>query len=72
MLRDILPGPGWAPYQASQARVSAPAVPRADLRSSNLRSEEGSCVKGLLVGLSLEAFAAAGVFAIRHLFQLLR
>ena len=67
MLRDILPGPGWAPYQP-QYRSSIVEIDRA----SKQRVGEGSCAKGFLVAVAFEAAIALGVFGIWQLWHLIR
>jgi hypothetical protein len=67
MLRDILPGPGWAPYTASVRPLArdAASAPDADV-------EEGSYLKGALVGIGLEGVVALGVFGLWQVWHLIR
>jgi hypothetical protein len=67
MLRDILPGPGWAPYEPKPRRVS-----REFARSSDQSVEEGSCVKGFMVAIAIEATVGLGVYGVWHLWHLIR
>jgi hypothetical protein len=67
MLRDILPGPAWAPYQP-QPKPSIRVV----ARRSNRKVEDGNCLKGFLVAIALEGTAALSVFGIWHLWHLIR
>jgi hypothetical protein len=67
MLRDILPGPAWAPYQP-QPRPSIKVI----ARPSNERVDAGSCAKGLLVAIALEGTVALGVFGIWQLWHFIR
>jgi hypothetical protein len=67
MLRDILPGPGWAPYTAS-ARPPA----RRAIRVPHAGMDEGSCIKGTLVALGLEGAAALGAFGLWQIWHLIR
>ena len=67
MLRDILPGAGWAPYQRPVRGVVVEIN-----RSSRATSEDVACVKGLLVGVFLEGVAGLGVFGLWHLWHLIR
>lgn len=72
MLRDILPGPGWAPY-----RPDAPAAGRDSDGTLAERvyvddSGDGRCMKGLLVAVALECVAGLGVVGAWQLWHLLR
>jgi hypothetical protein len=67
MLRDILPGPAWAPYQP-QYRSSIVEIDRA----SQKKVEEGSCAKGFMVAVAFEAAVGLGVFGIWQLWHLIR
>ena len=67
MLRDILPGPGWAPY-----RAPTQAFPRPVEREQDESVEEGSCVKGMLAALAIEGVVALGVFGLWHAWHLIR
>ncbi|MGA2048465.1 MAG: hypothetical protein ABSG96_12270 [Terracidiphilus sp.] len=67
MLRDILPGPAWAPYQP-QYRSSIVEIDRA----SKQKVEEGSCAKGFMVAVAFEAAVGLGVFGIWQLWHLIR
>ncbi|MGD0630249.1 MAG: hypothetical protein ABR987_12905 [Terracidiphilus sp.] len=67
MLRDVLPGPGWAPYWAP-----ARPLPGAADFASKACEEDGSCVKGLVVAICLEGAAALSVFGIWQLWHLIR
>jgi hypothetical protein len=67
MLRDILPGPAWAPYQLQYRPSIAEAAD-----PSNEIVEEGSCAKGFAVALALESTLALSVFGIWHFWHLIR
>jgi hypothetical protein len=69
MLRDILPGPGWAPYQAPARAL--PRVVEYELDDS-MEVEEGSCVKGMLSGILVEGIVALGVYAVWHAWHVIR
>ena len=64
MLRDILPGPAWAPYQSHCRFLSA------EFESQD--EEAGSCVKGSLVAIGLEGAAAIAVYALWLLWHMIR
>jgi hypothetical protein len=67
MLRDILPGPGWAPYQASdRGRVGRNNC------SSDGEVVPGSCVKGAVLAIVLESVAALTVYGAWHVWHLIR
>lgn len=67
MLRDVLPGPGWAPY-------SVPARPLLSARElvPETCEEDGNCLRGLVVAIGLEGAAALGVYALWQLWHLIR
>jgi hypothetical protein len=65
MLRDILPGAAWAPYRA-------PTRPLATTTESDTNEEEGNCLKGFLVAISLEGALALSVFGVWHGWHLMR
>jgi hypothetical protein len=67
MLRDILPGPGWAPYRA-------PPIPfeREMEYESDADVVGGSCVRGLLTGICLEGIMALGIYGAWQVWHLLR
>ena len=67
MLRDILPGPGWAPY-----RAPARMFPRALDRAPHDSVEEGNCIKGFLAGIAIEGIVALSVYAVWQAWHLLR
>ena len=67
LLRDVLPGPAWAPY-----RAAARALPRVVDDAVGASEHEGSAVRGLLVGLGLEGAAAMGIFGLWQLWHLIR
>jgi len=70
MLRDILPGPAWSPYQP-QPRLQ-PSI-KVVARSSKQRVvKDGNCVKGLLVAIALEGTVALSVFGVWHLWHIIR
>ena len=72
LLRDVLPGPAWAPYRAA-ARPSPRDTDFADRDyASGLSEDRGSCLKGMLFGLGLEVAAALGVFGVWQLWHLIR
>lgn len=66
MLRDILPGPGWAPYTAS-----ARPLARGASRAPDANADEGSCLKGVLVGIGLEGAVALGIWGLWQVWHLL-
>lgn len=59
MLRDILPGPAWAPSMAD-----APAFARATVCPPSASAEDGSCLKGMIVAFVLEAGVALIVYGL--------
>ncbi len=67
LLRDILPGPAWAPYGPGATGLAGETeylpAPTA---------EDGNCLKGASVALALEAGAALGAFGIWQLWHLFR
>jgi hypothetical protein len=67
MLRDILPGPAWAPYQL-QYRPSSGEV----AHPSDEKAEDGNCAKDFLVAIAMEGTLALGVFGIWHFWHLIR
>jgi hypothetical protein len=67
MLRDILPGPAWAPYQV-QYRPSIEQI----ARPSTEKEEDGNCAKGFIVAIAMEGMLALGVFGIWHFWHLVR
>jgi len=67
MLRDILPGPGWAPYQPPPQVVIARIN-----RPSKKNVAEGSCAKGLLVAIAFESTVALGALGIWQLWHFIR
>ena len=67
MLRDILPGPAWAPYQP-QAWPSVEAC----ARPSDRRVAEGNCVRGLMIAFALECTVALSIFGVWHLWHMIR
>lgn len=67
MLRDVLPGPGWAPYRAA----ARPLPHKRELVPEECE-EDGSCVRGFLVGIGLEGAAALGIYGIWQLCHLVR
>lgn len=67
MLRDILPGPAWAPYQSNAHTRSG------EIDGTSAQDEEqGSCVKGFLVGIGLEGATAFTVYGVWHLWHMIR
>lgn len=69
MLRDILPGPGWAPYTASE-RTHVSRIDRA--RVSDGEAVHGSVAKGVLIGLLMEAAAALIAYGAWQVWHLVR
>jgi hypothetical protein len=67
LLRDILPGPAWAPYGPG-----APALMGETESVLSSSAEDGNCLKGALVALVLEGGAALGAFGIWQLWHLFR
>jgi hypothetical protein len=63
----FLPGPGWAPYRAA----ARPLPHKRELVPEECE-EDGSCVKGFLVGIGLEGAAALGIYGIWQLCHLVR
>jgi hypothetical protein len=67
LLRNVLPGTAWAPYEAPvnilARKTNAPC--EAEL-------EDGNCLKGAVVGLCLEGAMALGLFCIWQGWHLLR
>ena len=59
MLRDILPGPAWAPPMAK-----SPARAEETVRVSESSAEDGSCVKGMILAFGLEASGALIVYGL--------
>lgn len=72
MVRDILPGPGWAPYRpdglAAVGKTDRTPAERVYVDDSG----DGRCVKGLVVGIALECIAGLGVFGAWQLWHLFR
>ena len=67
MVRDILPGAGWAPYQAESQVCAIETEP-----VSAVTREDGDFFTGALAALSLEAGLAVCVWGVRlawHLFR---
>jgi hypothetical protein len=71
MLHDIIRGPGWAPYVTPE-RAAARILPMTVERISGARFEDIGCVRGLIVGLGLEAVLALGVVGAWQLWHLVR
>jgi hypothetical protein len=63
MLRDILPGPGWAPYKASEGRIDC---------TSRAEVVPGSCLKGAVIAIMLESAAALVVYGAWQVWHLIR
>ena len=66
MLRDVLPGPAWAPYQARMR----PLPRNADFSSE--ACQDGDCIEGFLVAVCIEGAAALGVYGIWQLWHFFR
>ncbi|MGA3048581.1 MAG: hypothetical protein ABSD67_18250 [Terracidiphilus sp.] len=67
MLRNILPGPGWAPY-----RALSPALERETEIAPKSSAEDGNPFKGMLVALGFEAAVVIvlyGAWQVLHLFR---
>lgn len=67
MLRDILPGPAWAPYSSG-----IPARSREVQPSEEDGAGHGSTLKGLAVALALEVLLAVGVYEVWRAWHFLR
>jgi hypothetical protein len=67
MLRDIIPGAGWAPYQAPVRPLEREAEYHSDTDEAG-----GSCIRGLVMAFCLEAVTGVGAYAAWHAFHLLR
>jgi len=72
MVRDILPGPGWAPYRSDGLPAARDSARTPAERVYVDDSGDGRCMKGLLVGVALECVAGLGVFGVWQLWHLLR
>ena len=59
MLRDILPGPAWAPYGAEDVSFAE----ESDCQSDS-RMKDGSCLKGFVAAVGLEAAMVIGLYGI--------
>jgi hypothetical protein len=57
MLRDILPGTAWAPYQAQAESFS--------------RITEANCIKGFLASIAIEGIVGLSVFAVWQAWHLM-
>ncbi|MGA9668805.1 MAG: hypothetical protein WBQ94_06330 [Terracidiphilus sp.] len=67
MLRDILPGPAWAPYQTETNNLTRVAE-----YLQEHPKEDGNCVRGAVVALGLEVVAGISAFGIWQLWHLFR
>jgi len=67
MLRDILPGPAWAPYQSRCL-----SFPGETEGVSDGDEDEGSCVKGSLIAIGLEGVTALAVYGVWLLWHMVR
>jgi hypothetical protein len=67
LLRDVLPGPAWAPYQAGVR-----PLPRNTDFAAEACEEDGNCIKGFLVAICMEGAAALGVYGIWQIWHLFR
>jgi hypothetical protein len=67
LLRDVLPGTAWTPFEA-------PARTRARNTDSpfDADAEDGNCLKGALVGLCLEGAMAISLYGIWQAWHLMR
>jgi hypothetical protein len=66
LLRDILPGPGWALY-----RAPAQSFPRLVERAPVQNAEEASCIRGFLAAIAIEGIVGLGVFALWQAWHLM-
>jgi hypothetical protein len=67
MLRDILPGPGWAPY-----RALSPALEKETETVPKSCAEDGDPIKGVLVALGLESGVILVLFGAWQVLHLIR
>lgn len=67
MLRDILPGPGWAPYRAPVRLLERESEYESDADVAG-----GSCVKGLMTAAFIEGAMVLGIYAAWQAWHLLR
>jgi hypothetical protein len=67
MLRDILPGPGWAPY-----RALSPALERETEREPKSSAEDGDPIKGMLVALGFESAVILILYGAWQVLHLIR
>jgi hypothetical protein len=65
LVRDTLPVSGWVVYRAHAGKSVRE-------RESAPDAEDGSCLKGLFVGLYLEVVAGLGLYGIWQLWRLVR
>ncbi len=63
LLRDVLPGPAWAPCQARA---------NDDYFVSKADMSQGSCIRGALAAIFLEGIAAASVYGLWLLWHAVR
>ncbi|HEY6846401.1 MAG TPA: hypothetical protein VI320_09335 [Terracidiphilus sp.] len=59
LLRDILPGSGWA-----LSRAPAGSFPRIVERAPAENAEEANCIRGFLAAIAIEGLAGLGVFGL--------
>lgn len=67
MLRDILPGPAWAPYRAQEITTA-----KNTLCAHEQDAEASIPLKGFLVGIGIEAVMALGLFCAWELWRHIR
>lgn len=67
LLRDILPGAGWAPYGPEPCDLPSDM----ELASEALVEEE-NCPRAILVGICLEAVIGFSIYGACHAFHLVR
>ena len=67
LLRDILPGPAWAPFQAESGQLH-----RAIDYASVAMVEEENCPRAVLVAFCVEAAIALGLYGGWHMLHLIR
>jgi len=72
MVRDILPGPGWAPYRPRVHTIGKSKDFLSEERIKEGDCADGKCLKGLLTGVALECVVGMGVFGVWQLWHFVR